>query len=442
MTASPPPPPPPPQPGPAPRRCFQELVSDAIIAGDLTAFKKCAVGRYDIDRRILEFRDLPYKRKYNPDDRYVPLRGPTITMLAILCEQDEILEYVLENKSPDLSVRVEGYTALHLAAMVKDHRPLKLLLRYQWVQENINLPMELPGVPSQQGDETTALHIAVTNHRLTNVLLLLSELPPYKRMPPPKGPAPPGSAPPESPAVETGPSIYQPANVDQRSSIGSTPLYIATFLRDPKIVRVLLAAGADQSIQTAKKKPENNDQPDTPLALATRLKADVEKTAAARERAGVRPRDHGRKRAVDPIFEVYNLLTTPPEDDLEKLKHEFAPELIEAVKGPGEGGEEEEEEAAEEPVPKEKKGKAKKAASASAKKIDEFFELLKNLTRRVEQLERGSGPGVLRPGVRTSEAEIVICTGCGTAPAKACDTCRRTFCDTCVQKVDKHTGCV
>jgi hypothetical protein len=84
------------------------MVSDAIIQGDLIAFKKCAVGRHDIDRRILEYRDLPYQRKYNPDERYVPLRGPTMTMLAILCEQDEILEYILENKCPDLSVRVEG----------------------------------------------------------------------------------------------------------------------------------------------------------------------------------------------------------------------------------------------------------------------------------------------------------------------------------------------
>jgi hypothetical protein len=266
-------------------------------------------------------------------------------------------------------------------------------------------------------------------------------LPPYKKMPPAKGLRPPGSpapAPAESPSAEGGLSIYQPANADQRSSIGSTPLYIATFLRDPKIVRVLLAAGADQSIQTAKNKPENGDQPDTPLALATRLKADAEKTAAAREKAGVRPRDHGRKRAVDPIFEVYDLLTSPPEDDLEKLKHDFAPELIEIVKGSGE----EEEEEAEDAKAKSKKGKGKKGPTASAKKLDELFILLDNLTRRVEQLERAPGSAVARPGVRTTDGDIVICTGCGTSPARGCDTCHRAFCDRCVGKVDRHTGCV
>jgi hypothetical protein len=72
---------------------FQEMTSDAIINGDLAAFKKCCVGKNDINRRLLQYRDLDYKRKYNPDERYIRLRGPTMTMLAILCEQEKILNY-------------------------------------------------------------------------------------------------------------------------------------------------------------------------------------------------------------------------------------------------------------------------------------------------------------------------------------------------------------
>jgi hypothetical protein len=83
-----------------------------------------------------------------------------MTILAILCKQDEILDYILENKRPDLSVRVDGYTALHLAALIKDCRPLKLLFQYQWIQENINFPIELDGdfCPSHRDDGNRTLN--------------------------------------------------------------------------------------------------------------------------------------------------------------------------------------------------------------------------------------------------------------------------------------------
>jgi hypothetical protein len=216
------------------------MTSEAIINGDLAAFKKCCVGKNDINRRLLQYRDLEYKRKYNPNERYIRLRGPTMTMLAILCEQDEILQYILDTKCPDLSVRVDGYTALHLAAMIKDYRPLKLLIQYQWVQENINIPIELKGVPAQQGDFTTALHAAVSNHRLANIFLLISDFPAYKKMPEAKPThvsagkkSKDDTAPATEPPADDEPAqTYQPANVDQRSAAGSSPLYIAVFLKD------------------------------------------------------------------------------------------------------------------------------------------------------------------------------------------------------------------
>jgi hypothetical protein len=58
---------------------FQEIVLEAIIGGDLCAFKKRQVGSSKINRRPLPYGKLPYKRKYNPFERYPLFRGPTTT---------------------------------------------------------------------------------------------------------------------------------------------------------------------------------------------------------------------------------------------------------------------------------------------------------------------------------------------------------------------------
>jgi hypothetical protein len=201
---------------------FEELVVSAVTTGDLAALKKCSIRPRDVDRRLLLLRDIAYTPKYNPRERYIQLRGPTITMLSILCEQEELLDYILTNLSPDLSVRIEGYTALHLAAMVRDYRPLRRLLQCAWVQENIDLLIEMPGTQPASADFTTALHAAVSNRRIYNVFLLLSEF-----------------------------HEFASANVDQRSAAGSTPLYIAAFLGDANLVEVLLSAGADATVVCA-----------------------------------------------------------------------------------------------------------------------------------------------------------------------------------------------
>jgi ankyrin repeat protein len=431
---------------------FQEITSEAIISGDLSAFKKCCVGRNDINRRLLQYRDLEYKRKYNTNERYIRLRGPTMTMLAVLCEQDEILQYILETKCPDLSVRVDGYTALHLAAMIKDYRPLKLLIQYQWVQENINIAIELKGVPAQQGDFTTALHAAVSNHRLANIFLLISDFPAYKKMPEAKPTHVSSAKKSKDAAAEPPPSddepaqSYQPANVDQRSAAGSSPLYIAVFLKDPKAVAVLLAAGADVSLE--------NTKGESPLKLAERLKQEAE--AKERLRVEKAPQNTGHRAKQDPIFEVYKLLHEPPDADVETLKHQFAPELVpqaDRTDVDDDAAEEEEEvhqdteESEAKPAPdagkkdtKKKKKKQAKQTKITNNKLDQISDLLNKLTQRMDRLETIAI--VVRPGVGVSGGVITVCSKCGASPATTCPTCRRVFCERCASKKETHTGCV
>jgi hypothetical protein len=57
--------------------------------------------------------------------------------------------------------------------MVADPHPLKILLRYHWVQEYIDEGLVL----SHQGSKKTALTVAVSFGNVAQVFLLLSEFP-------------------------------------------------------------------------------------------------------------------------------------------------------------------------------------------------------------------------------------------------------------------------
>jgi hypothetical protein len=252
----------------APRKNFQERVCEAIISGDLASFTSLSFSPGEIDRRLLPHLDLSYRPRTYPSERYIRPRGPTSTILAILCEQVEILAYILDRLSPDLTIRVEGQSALHIAALVKDFRPLQLLLRCPSVREDVDSPVDLAGVSPPDGFFTTALHTAVSHRRLRNALLLLS----------------PGGA-----------------AVDRRSATGATPLELAAASRDARLVEALLAAGADVALRNARG--------EAPAELATRLQA-----------AG-----GGRRAAA-----VCAVLAGPPSPRLDAFRAKYAPELVPA----------------------------------------------------------------------------------------------------------------
>jgi ankyrin repeat protein len=316
------------------RRTFQEMISDAIIAADLAAFKRCRVGKFDIDRPLLPYRDLRPIPKVNPTEHYINIRGPTIVMLCILCENDEILEYVLENKSPDLSVMVNEVNAIHIAAMIRHPGPLQILLRYQWVQEHIDLPLQQRGIHSRDGDFVTALHCAVTNQRLENVFLLLSEFPLYKTVPVPAAKTVSGQKPVsplefDAEAAQVEIVKYPSANVDQPSAKGSTPLHVAVFIHNFPICRVLLAANADPTIGDEMHEGVNRVSART---LARQLAEKARVRQAEREADLARDPQKARKivnQSLEDTLRIEELLSgNPPKDSLEDLKAELAPSLI------------------------------------------------------------------------------------------------------------------
>lgn len=439
---------------------FQEEVAEAIAKGDLAAFKKCCVGKNDINRRLLPHKELKPVPKYNPDQRYINIKGPTMLMYAILCEQDPIVEYILENKNPNVSVKVEGYNCLHLAAMVKDPKCLKLLLQHDWIQENIDEPIDLLGTNAKENEKTTALHAAVSNRRIANAILLLDQFPrarwSQKKDKKPKDKEVTPETPSEQPAEEKKDEVEEeeeipernPASINQKSSSGATPLYIAVFLHDYKMVRILLSCEADPSIQCAKEK--------TPLQLAEEIKNlnDEKKAKQSSQQTSQKKKSKPEIDEIDQIVTaLQNAETEEKPDTLDVLKKELAPELIEKKEehssnssdeeekdedeeNPAEGGEAKPSEA----KPEKEKKKSKQQFSGQEKILSQIFDQLKQLNARLTSIENERRvPYPTQPAPISSDVtQDAVCSNCGASGAKQCPQCHKYYCDLCYRKQTVH----
>ena len=445
---------------------FQEEVADAIVKGDLAAFKKCCVGKNDINRRLLPHKELKPVPQYNPLQRYINIKGPTMLMFAILCEQDKIVEYILDAKNPDVSIKVEGYNCLHLAAMVKDPKCLQFLLQHEWIQENIDEPIDLLGTNAKENERTTALHVAVSNRRYANAILLLSPLPKPRwsskkdKKPKEQEGATDSSA--EKPAegketTEEEEDVQEeernPASINQKSASGSTPLYIAVFLHDFKMVRILLSQEADPSIECAKGK--------TPLQLALEIQAanNEKKAKIQAQQTNQKKKGKAENDEIDQIVTaLQNAETEEKPDTLEVLKKELAPELIEKkehsessssdeedqeneVEEPEEGESHPTESSHEKEKGKEKEKKKSKASSASQERLlGQIFDQLKQLNARVALIEnerRNQVPGQVHQ-IDANISRDNVCTNCGASGARTCPQCHKCYCDTCYRKQNVH----
>ena len=255
---------------------FQDKVVEAILTGDVQGFKKLHIGKADINRQLLPHKRLEIRPKYNPQESYLVIYGPTAMMYAIQCEQDEILQFILDTLEPDASIYVQGYNALHLAAMTKDWHCLNILLHYKYFQENVDMPVKVDEATDEKA-VTTALHCAISNRRLYNVMLLVSQFPKWKTIQARKAlvvkpdEAKPEEEKKENDAADDDQGIeYAPANVLKVSATSkSPPVYLAVSVKQPQIVRVLLAASADLSQMTERGEGEQNENT---VQLITRMK--------------------------------------------------------------------------------------------------------------------------------------------------------------------------
>ena len=222
----------------------EQKVIKAIQEGSLKDLKRCCIGRADVNRSFCITKDIPVvsKSKKCP---FPSIRAPTPLIYTILCEQDELLKYLLEVKRPDLSIKVNGWAPIHYAACTGSHKCLELLLKCEYIQRNIDMPVDEPsGAQRVPNSGTTALHIAATNRRHAAALLLTQDLPfpEYDD---------------NGDKMDDRDSFieaYMPANPVQMSAYGSMPLHIAVRQRDWDMCQIILHASHDPTVRNSQGK--------------------------------------------------------------------------------------------------------------------------------------------------------------------------------------------
>ena len=230
---------------------YEQDLIQSIQKGNLERVKSLWIGKNDINRPFLKNEEIPVVNKSNTYP-FPYIKHPTIVIYTILCEQPDILLYLLQNKKPDLSIYVNGWAAIHYAACTKDYECMKILLKFQNIQENIDFPVIEP-IKVNEGHTTTALHIATTNRRHAQVILLTQPLPQIEY----DG---------NFTKIPDGSEIftYKPANVLQKSAFGNYPIHIAVRQNDWDLCQILLSISDDLSLK--------NDKGQTPIDIAVQFK--------------------------------------------------------------------------------------------------------------------------------------------------------------------------
>lgn len=371
---------------------FEDRVIKAISDGDLDQLKKCCIGKNDVNRKICFGKEVQVKPK---SGQYVfqTIRSPTPVIYTILCEQEELLKYILETKKPDLSIRVNGWAPIHYAAITVSHKCLELMLKYAYIQENIDCPVD-ENIASQGNlGKTTALHIATTNRRHAQAILLTQELPRIEF----NEDSTPVS---QSPTDEV--QLNEPANPNQLSFHGNAPLHIAARQKDWDMCQILLNAYNDTS--------KTNSQG---------------KTAA----------DIARERKCNELAEK---LDKGEIEEINVLKDKYLSEKkIKGKKSEKKTKNNSDEEDEEEEEDEDEMRISRTQFKEMQKSIQKLTHIVQQLNTRVIALEaerNGENRTVVSQYIPTQVSTITQCSRCGTPTNQKCEQCSYFYCQTCWRK--------
>ena len=429
-------------------RPVQEQAVEAIEKGDLAAYKKLNISNILVNRPLMMGKALSPKPKYGGLSPITSINGPTVMIYAILCEQHEILQYILDHQQPDASIFVHGYNALHYAAMTNDWRCLDVLLHYRYFQENIDMAAQVSQTSPDAAGKTTALHCAVSNGRKYQAMLLLQKLPEYRDIPSRGAPKEEGKKPKtkddeEEEEAKEPQEIYDSASADQLSAANCTPLFTAVFLRNPELVQILLAAGADTTVESEFKKTKLN-----PKALLAKMKQERDEKNAKRKPRKLRKGEQPKPCPLDQIEAIFANSDIPGLDD---LKPELCPKLCEDIQvicAPDDEADVEDVEAPPAaPAPATEMTTIAEVAKAmptpkqlSGAMEGEMLTLLRKISQSLDRMERqgwAPAPNAQKAPpvtVTTSAAAVHACSVCASVPAEECGTCHKFFCDRCMTK--------
>ncbi|OHS99525.1 hypothetical protein TRFO_34029 [Tritrichomonas foetus] len=381
---------------------FEQHVIKAIQTGDLKELRHCCIGKNDVNRPICITKDIPIisKSKQCP---FQVIRAPTPLIYTILCEQDELLKYLLEVKVPDLSVRVNGWAPIHYAACTHGHKCLELLLKYEYIQQNIDMPVEEPpGIQIQEGRATTALHIASTNRRHANALLLTLDLP---------APTFDGNGNKIDPDSENEIEYHQPANALQMSAYGNMPLHIAARQKDWDMCQILLHASDDATVR--------NEKGNTPADIAREHKYDdlAEKLDNAE---------------CDPIETLKERYLAEPKPKKQKSKKTRKEQVSSSSRQENVENEENEENDDDE----EDENYVEDEIKQLRKSVQNLTRIVQQLSARVAVLEAHKYDGSIlqAAGQPVKVAQTHQCQRCGSATTRKCSQCQFYYCNSCWTK--------
>lgn len=354
---------------------FEQRVIKSIQEGDLAELKKCCLGKTDVNRPIYLSKEIPVvsKSKCCP---FPSIRAPTPIVYTILCEQEELLQYLIDTKAPDLSVTVNGWAPIHYAAATGSYKCMEVLLKHEFIQQNVDMPVIERNKPTSEEKRSTALHIAATNHCHAQAILLTQE-----SFPPSEIDLAGKSVDPERPEAE----IHQGANVTQMSAYGNMPLHIAACQNDWDMCQILLHANDDSTIRNEKLM-----------------------TAA----------DIAKQRKFDTLVDQLEKHELTP---LHVLKERYfpKPEATSVTK------EQEDEKSYSEDDDSE--------VEKLRKMVEALTQTVRQLTQRVAALEAGTATAA--PGQPVmAPVDAHQCTRCGAATQKKCSQCAKYFCNTCWPK--------
>lgn len=236
---------------------FMERVVKLIIEGSLSELKQIVYGQFDINRSLLPGQMINPVPSITNTKVLHSISNPTMLILAVLCEQPDIVQFLLSH-NPDLSIKVNGYNALHYSSLTKDTSCLKIFLTCAYYQKNISEPISEPYLFKET---TNSLHIAVSNRNAASAFLLLNDLPQIveyfidnnKNTNDNNHENDNDVLEEDSDESDSEDSKAKSGiDVNSLTSNGSTPLHIAAYMRDLDMCRLLLTFSADTTIKDSK----------------------------------------------------------------------------------------------------------------------------------------------------------------------------------------------
>lgn len=211
-------------------------IQDDIINGDINDLKfNLKIMKIDINKNFPMKAETNINNTISLDERFVLVSGPTLLIFAIMYEQFEIFKFLLNHPLIDRTKASEnGVMPIHIACLIKPYIFLEELIKFDDVQTKIDEPCGLSKIPnslSMHKPSSNAFHIACSNNRYVQVMLLIMPLP--------------------SP-IDNPHAVHDPIDVNSLTTMGNSAMHIAVCNKSLTLAYILQIFHIDLTIQNSR----------------------------------------------------------------------------------------------------------------------------------------------------------------------------------------------